>query len=72
MTDLEELNVIRLNIHGCLDAWNVHLNYLKREFFLSDAVSLRNEIASIYFKAREAYELAGRVIKEGQKGKEND
>lgn len=68
MTDLEELNVIRLNIHGCLDAWNLHLNYLKRKFFLSDAVSLRNEIASIYFKAREAYELAGRVIKEGQKG----
>lgn len=68
MTDLEELNVIRLNILGCLDCWNIHVNDLKRKYRLKDAVCLRNEIANIYFKVRQAYETAGRVIAEAKKG----
>ena len=71
MTDLEELNVIRLNIRGCLDSWYVHITDLKRHYSLKDAVCLRNEIANVYIKARHAYEAAGRVIAEAKKGKEN-
>lgn len=68
MTDLEELNVIRLNILGCLDCWYVHITDLKRHYSLKDAVCLRNEIANVYFRVRQAYETAGRVIAEAKKG----